>query len=69
MRLRRGGFVPSRSPSTIAISLHCFSATSQGQVRPMSETEPDFQDRVVTVRKEPYSPANELDQFVTHSFL
>lgn len=53
----------------IAVSLYRFSTTSpRGEVRAMPEQNPDFQDRSVTLRRKPYRPADELDQFVTFSF-
>ncbi|WP_407352501.1 hypothetical protein [Luteimonas sp. R10] len=53
----------------LAVSLHCFSTTSpQHGIRAMPEAEPDFQQRAVTLRRVPYRPENELDQFVAYSF-
>lgn len=53
----------------IAVSLYQFSVTSsKGEVRVISEVDPDFRVRSVTLRREPYRPADELDQFVTFSF-
>lgn len=53
----------------IAVSLYRFSTTSpQGEDRAMSEADADFRERSVTLRREPYRPADELDQFVTFSF-
>ncbi|MEP7453625.1 hypothetical protein [Phyllobacterium sp. SB3] len=53
----------------IAVSLYRFSTTSSnGEVRTVSEAAPDFKERSVTLRREPYRPADELDQFVTFSF-
>lgn len=53
----------------IAVSLYRFSTTSsQGEVHAISEADPDFRDRSITLRREPYRPADELAQFVTFSF-
>ncbi|MDP9836221.1 hypothetical protein J2T09_000963 [Neorhizobium huautlense] len=53
----------------IAVSLFSFSITSpSGKVYPMPRTNPNFQERSVTVRLAPYRPAHELDQFVEFSF-
>jgi hypothetical protein len=53
----------------IAVSLFAFSiASPTGEVRPMPDSNPDFRNRSVTLRREPYRPAHERDQFVTFSF-
>ncbi|MFE0015947.1 hypothetical protein ACFWXH_13950 [Mesorhizobium sp. NPDC059054] len=53
----------------IAVSLFNFTATSpRGEVRALAEADADFRDRSVTLRRQPYRPADELDQFVTFSF-
>lgn len=53
----------------IAVSLYNFSITSpQGEVRALSQADADFRERSVTLRRQPYRPAEELDQFVTFSF-
>lgn len=53
----------------IAVSLYNFSTTSLlGEVRALSQADVDFRSRSVTLRRQPYRPADELDQFVTFSF-
>lgn len=53
----------------IAVSLFNFSTASpQGEVRALSQADADFRERSVTLRRQPYRPAEELDQFVTFSF-
>jgi hypothetical protein len=53
----------------MAVSLDQFGITSStGVVRAMSDRSPDFQARSVTLRREPYRPQDESDQFVTFSF-
>lgn len=53
----------------IAVSLYNFSiTTSQGKVRALSQADADFRERSITLRRQPYRPAEELDQFVTFSF-
>lgn len=54
----------------IAVSLFCFSDTSSGgAVRAVSQAEPDFRQRSVTLRRLPYRPESELEAFVDFSFL
>lgn len=54
---------------TIAVSLYRFSiASPSGEVLAMAEANPEFRERSVTLRREPYRPKGELDQFVTFSF-
>lgn len=71
----RANGAPGRYRSTeaafdnIAVSLFSFTITSpKGEVRPIPDSNPDFADRSVTLRRKPYRPAHELDQFVTFSF-
>lgn len=53
----------------IAVSLYNFSTTSsQGEVRALAGRGADFRGRSITLRRQPYRPAEELDQFVTFSF-
>lgn len=53
----------------IAVSLYRFSiASPHGEVRAIADADPDFRARSVTLRREPYRPADELDQFVTFAF-
>lgn len=66
---------PGRCRSTetafdnLAVSLHCFSRRGARGVRAMAAIDRDFAERSVTVRAAPYQPADEMDQFVIHSFL
>ncbi|MGO4450639.1 hypothetical protein AB4Y96_17115 [Phyllobacterium sp. TAF24] len=57
----------------LAISLDAFSTTDGAErertVRPMGGKDERFSNRTITLRPKPYAPKNELDQFVTHSFL
>ncbi len=54
----------------IGVSLYQFSSVSgQGQVLAMPASAPEFRERSITLRREPYRPADELNQFVNHSFL
>jgi hypothetical protein len=53
----------------IAVSLFAFSRVStQGKVEAMPDVDPDFTQRSITVRREPYKPVGEMDQFVEASF-
>ncbi|MCZ0737889.1 hypothetical protein [Phreatobacter sp. AB_2022a] len=66
---------PGRCRSTetafdnLAVSLHGFSRRDAHGVRAMPGSDTDFAQRSVTVRAAPYQPADEMDQFVVHSFL
>lgn len=66
---------PGRCRSTetafdnLAVSLHCFSRRDARGVHAMADRDRDFAQRSVTVRAAPYQPPDEMDQFVTHSFL
>ncbi|WP_227439856.1 hypothetical protein [Methylobacterium sp. W2] len=54
---------------TLAVSLFAFSRVSpDGKVQVVRDDDPDFAGRSVTLRRTPYRPANEMDQFVTASF-
>ncbi|WP_245259464.1 hypothetical protein [Methylobacterium sp. 10] len=54
---------------TLAVSLFAFSRVSpDGKVQVVRDDDPDFAERSVTLRRAPYRPANEMDQFVTASF-
>lgn len=71
----RANGAPGRFRSTeaafdnLAVSLFAFSRVSpHGKVQVLREDDPDFAGRSVTLRREPYRPANEMDQFVTASF-
>lgn len=71
----RANGAPGRYRSTeaafdnIAVSLFCFSILSPtGEVRAMPDDSSDFKRRSVTLRREPYKPAHEQDQFVTFAF-
>ncbi|CAA2099518.1 hypothetical protein MBUL_00193 [Methylobacterium bullatum] len=71
----RANGAPGRFRSTeaafdnLAVSLFAFSRVSpDGKVRVVREDDPDFTGRSVTLRRAPYRPANEMDQFVTASF-
>ena len=71
----RANGAPGRCRSTeaafdnLAVSLYCFSSRDARGVRVMADGDLDFRQRSVTVRAAPYQPADEMDQFVTHSFL
>ena len=53
----------------LAVSLYAFSHVSErGEVRAATRTDPDFHARSLTLRREPYMPSEELDQFVRESF-
>ncbi|MBB3951616.1 hypothetical protein [Aureimonas jatrophae] len=53
----------------LAVSLFAFShARADGHVRPATKGDRDFRARSLTLRRQPYKPAGELDQFVTASF-
>ena len=53
----------------IAVSLYAFSHVSEGgEVQAATRNDPDFHARSLTLRREPYMPADELDQFVRASF-
>ncbi|TXN25231.1 hypothetical protein [Methylobacterium sp. WL19] len=71
----RANGAPGRFRSTeaafdnLAVSLFSFSRVSpDGKVQAVREDDPDFTGRSVTLRREPYRPANEMDRFVTASF-
>ena len=71
----RANGAPGRFRSTeaafdnLAVSLFAFSRVSpHGTVQVLREDDPDFAGRSVTLRRKPYRPANEMDQFVTASF-
>lgn len=53
----------------IAVSLFAFSQVSErSEVQAATRNDPDFHARSLTLRREPYLPANELDRFVRASF-
>ncbi|MFD1301420.1 hypothetical protein [Methylobacterium marchantiae] len=53
----------------LAVSLFAFSRVSpQGKVQVARDDDLDFAERSVTLRRAPYRPANEMDQFITASF-
>lgn len=53
----------------LAVSLYAFSHVSEeGEVQAATRNDPDFHARSLTLRREPYMPADELDQFVRASF-
>ncbi|WP_428152857.1 hypothetical protein [Brevundimonas sp.] len=53
----------------IAVSLYAFSQVSErGEVQAATRNDRDFRARSLTLRCEPYMPADELDQFVSASF-
>lgn len=53
----------------IAVSLYAFSHVSErSEVRAATRNDPDFHARSLTLRREPYMPADALDQFVRASF-
>ena len=55
---------------SLAVSLHAFCHTSRtGEFRFLDAADEDFNERSVTLRREPYRPANEMDQFFTVSVL
>ncbi|WP_019902892.1 hypothetical protein [Methylobacterium sp. 77] len=71
----RANGAPGRFRSTeaafdnLAVSLFAFSHVSaDGKVLAMRDDDSDFAERSVTLRREPYRPANEIDRFVTASF-
>ncbi|KQP15790.1 hypothetical protein ASF26_16085 [Methylobacterium sp. Leaf93] len=71
----RANGAPGRFRSTeaafdnLAVSLFAFSRVSpDGKVLVLRADDPDFAERSVTLRRTPYRPANEMDQFVTASF-
>lgn len=71
----RANGTPGRFRSTeaafdnLAVSLFSFSRVSpDGKVMVLRANDPDFTERSVTLRRTPYRPANEMDQFVTASF-
>lgn len=54
----------------LAASLHAFSQSSKaGQMRYLDAGDEDFKERSVTLRREPYRPDGEMDQFFTRSVL
>ena len=54
----------------LAASLHAFCNTSRtGATRFLDARDEDFKERSVTLRREPYRPENEMDQFFTRSVL
>lgn len=72
----RANGAPGRYSSTeaafdnLAVSLHAFSLTSREKVaRVLAETEELFAERSITLRREPYRPADEMHRFVTVSVL
>lgn len=54
----------------LAVSLHAFCHTSRtDEFRFLGPADEDFKERSVTLRKEPYRPPREMDQFFTRSVL
>lgn len=75
MLFERANGAPGRYRSTeaafdnIAVSLFCFSSTENGEPRPMMVDDPEWAERSITLRQEPYKPASEQDEFMRVSLI